>query len=241
MNKLENYGLKGGGFVATELIYEQPFCVYNGCYLGSVIGGGYSYINFNSRVFATKIGRYSSIAHGVLIGLARHEPKWALMSHLSHFEGINSAGLNPASKDALPLNEASPATTTLGNGVWIGANAIIPGARELKMGNGSVLAAGSVLTKDAPPYSIMAGNPAKVVKMRFSDEICADLDDSKWWEYDFNLAAAYIPELTKILDIKNPSAFIDFLKSGELEAYKFQSKWRKISLQGQKANIVELN
>lgn len=40
MNKLENYGLKGGGFVATELIYEQPFCVYSGCYLGSVIGGG---------------------------------------------------------------------------------------------------------------------------------------------------------------------------------------------------------
>ena len=69
----------------------------------------------------------------------------------------------------------------VGNDVWIGHGVTIVSSCE-KIGNGAVIGAGSVVTKDVPPYSIVTGVPAKVIKYRFSEEIINALEDSCWWK-----------------------------------------------------------
>lgn len=68
------------------------------------------------------------------------------------------------------------------NDVWIGAKSTIMSG--VKISNGSVVGAGSVVTKDVPPYAIVAGNPAKVVKYRFTEEQIEKLLSIAWWNWD---------------------------------------------------------
>jgi virginiamycin A acetyltransferase len=68
------------------------------------------------------------------------------------------------------------------NDVWIGANSTVMSG--IKIGNGAIVAAGSTVTKDVPPYAIVAGNPAKVVKYRFTDEQIKKLLSIAWWDWD---------------------------------------------------------
>lgn len=68
--------------------------------------------------------------------------------------------------------------------VWIGANSVI--LSGVTIGRGAIIAAGSVVTKDVRPYSIVAGNPAKEIKQRFSSEIVTYLEESQWWKWDDN-------------------------------------------------------
>lgn len=72
-------------------------------------------------------------------------------------------------------------TLNIGNDVWLGYNSIILSSCEY-IGNGAIVAAGSVVTHNVEPYSIVAGAPAKVVKDRFTKEVIDKLEESKWWE-----------------------------------------------------------
>jgi acetyltransferase-like isoleucine patch superfamily enzyme len=65
--------------------------------------------------------------------------------------------------------------------VWIGVNAVILG--DVKIGRGAVVGAGSIVTKNIPPYAIVAGNPAKVIKQRFTPEQIEKLENSQWWTW----------------------------------------------------------
>ena len=67
------------------------------------------------------------------------------------------------------------------NDVWIGATSTIMSG--IKISNGAVIAAGSTVTKDVPPYAIVAGNPGKIVKYRFTEEQIKDLLDISWWDW----------------------------------------------------------
>lgn len=68
------------------------------------------------------------------------------------------------------------------NDVWIGDNVMI--MPEVKVGTGAILGAGAIVTKDVPPYAIVAGNPARIIKYRFDEETIQELLASKWWEWD---------------------------------------------------------
>lgn len=70
----------------------------------------------------------------------------------------------------------------IGNDVWIGSHSII--LSGVTIGDGAIIGAGSVVTNDIPPYAIAAGNPARVIKYRFSEEIIRKLAAIKWWEWD---------------------------------------------------------
>jgi len=71
--------------------------------------------------------------------------------------------------------------TSIGNDVWIGANAFIRGG--LTIGHGAIIGAHAVVTKDVEPYSIVVGNPARVIKMRFNEEIISKLLKIRWWDW----------------------------------------------------------
>ena len=132
-----------------------------------------------------------------------------------------------------------PQRTIIANGVWVGANAFFPAAHELSVGNGAIIAACAVVTKPVPAYAVVAGNPAKVVKMRFSDEIIADLLSSKWWEYDLNYFYAKTGIKVPMNDIK---AFLSFLAEHKenLENSRFSCAKQVASCDGKNLQIKNL-
>lgn len=69
----------------------------------------------------------------------------------------------------------------VGNDVWIGRKAIV--LPQIRIGNGAVVGAGSIVTKDVPPYAVVAGNPAKIIRYRFDEETIAKLQSIAWWEW----------------------------------------------------------
>ena len=104
--------------------------------------------------------------------------------------------------DDLPLK----GDTVVGNDVWIGQNVtVMPGVR---IGDGAIIAANSVVAKDVPPYCIAGGNPCRVIRQRFDDELISYLLDLKWWDWDAdkifrNMEALCSGDLTEIRCIKD--------------------------------------
>ena len=134
---------------------------------------------------------YRSIASGVRIFRANH-PSGRFTTHPI----LYNPAMGYVAKDML---ERPP--LEIGHDVWIGANAIIlPGVSRI--GNGAVIGAGSVVTKDVGPYEIVAGNPARAIRMRFDERQIAALESSRWWELDRHELADRIGELDAML--QNP-------------------------------------
>jgi len=125
-----------------------------------------------------RIGKFCSIAEGVTVFLgANHRTDWFSTYPFGHihqnkFPKVQRGSGHPASKGDV----------IIGNDVWIATNAVIMSG--ITIGDGSVIAAYSVVTKDVPPYTIVAGNPAKQVKKRFSDEVIYKLLELKWWDME---------------------------------------------------------
>ena len=98
--------------------------------------------------------------------------------------------MNPPAVSDLPLK----GDTVIGNDVWIGQNAVIlPGVR---IGDGAIIGANSVVGSDIEPYSIVVGNPAKMLRKRFDDELISLLLHFKWWDKSIEEIDSLIPILT---------------------------------------------
>jgi acetyltransferase-like isoleucine patch superfamily enzyme len=121
-----------------------------------------------------RIGSYCSIAEDVqfLVG-GNHHPEW-----VSTFPFRATFGLPGEFEDGQP---ASRGPVTIGNDVWIGLGALI--LSGVTVGDGAVIAAGAVVTKDVRPYAIAGGNPAREIRRRFSDEQVDALLEARWWEW----------------------------------------------------------
>lgn len=125
------------------------------------------------------IGKFCSIASGIafiMAGNQGHRQDWISTFPFYYFEEF---------KDGKPDNGLKFCSdTVVGNDVWIGTEAIImPG---VKIGDGAVIGARSIVTKDVESYTIVAGNPAKVIKKRFTDEEIKMLLEMQWWNWDIN-------------------------------------------------------
>ena len=89
----------------------------------------------------------------------------------------------------VPLTPDYKGDTVIGNDVWIGYDAIVmPG---VQIGDGAIIASGSVVTKDVEPYCIVGGNPAKLIRKRFSDETISKLIKLAWWDWPFDKVTQY--------------------------------------------------
>ena len=121
------------------------------------------------------IGRYSSLAHRLkfIIGL-NHDGR-----EVSTYPFRNL--LHPLEAGVNQYFAANHYQIIIGNDVWIGSDVTILGG--VRIGNGAIVGAGAVVTKDVPPYAVVAGNPARIVKFRFSQEIIDKLQKIKWWNW----------------------------------------------------------
>lgn len=117
------------------------------------------------------IGKFCSIAHGVTIQEYNHDPSRVT----SYFIQKNVFGENMV-KDIV-----SKGGIQIGNDVWIGAKATI--LSGVTIGTGAVIGANCVIAKDVPPYAIMVGNPAKLLRYRFDEKIVNMLLAEKWWNW----------------------------------------------------------
>lgn len=116
-----------------------------------------------------KIGRYCSIASGALFLMGGN--------HTHRMDWVTVYPFKGTSKKAYE----SKGDTVIGNDVWIGMKAMImPGVR---IGNGAVVAARSLVTKDVPPYTVVGGNPARIIKERYSREEVSILERVAWWNW----------------------------------------------------------
>lgn len=123
-----------------------------------------------------KIGKYSCIAEGVNILLGgNHRHDWI---STYPFYSIGE-GYWPGAKTVGGHDRVSKGDVAIGNDVWIGLNTLI--VSGVTIGDGAVIAAGSVITRDVPSYAIVGGNPAKVIKKRFTDWQIEGLLKLAWW------------------------------------------------------------
>lgn len=139
--------------------------------------GDYSYTGPFDMIFRCKLGRFCSISYGVTIGPPEHDYKKISTHPFVYDEFYNIA---PASE--LLQTTKFDKELEIGNDVWVGCNATI--LRGVRVGDGAIIAANALVNKDVPPYAIVAGVPAKVVKYRFSPDIISALLELKWWEWE---------------------------------------------------------
>jgi acetyltransferase-like isoleucine patch superfamily enzyme len=90
-----------------------------------------------------------------------------------------------------PANNWGKETPTIGNDVWIGRDVVIHSG--VSIGNGAVIASQSVVTKPVPPYAVVAGNPARLVKYRFDEKTIAELEEVKWWDLPDECIQTLVP------------------------------------------------
>lgn len=154
----------------------------------------HSFCGYDCSIINAEIGSFCSIASNVRIGGIAHPVHFVSTSpvFLSHKDSIKAKF---ASHDYLPILK-----TLIGHDVWIGEGAIIKAG--VSIGPGAVVGMGSVVTKDVPPYAIVAGNPARVIKSRFSVEVIQALLKTEWW----NKSDAELVQIGKYVD--SPEKFI---------------------------------
>lgn len=147
-----------------------------------------TYIGDGSYISHTKIGRFCSIAENVRIAIGNHPTSVFVSTFPSFYYNTESQiGFTFHEGNAIfdgikrfPEGE-NDFQVVIGHDVWIGCNSLIRGG--VKIGNGSVIGAGAVVTRDVPPYSIVAGVPAKVIKYRFTREQIDFLEKIQWWNW----------------------------------------------------------
>ena len=125
-----------------------------------------------SKLRDANIGKYCSISWDVTIGAVSH-PQTTLSSHA--FTYRKQFGL--VDEDTFLRHPC----TIIGNDVWIGCNSVI--ISGVTIGDGAIIGAGAVVTKDVPPYHIVAGVPARTIRLRYSGERAASIQKLKWWDW----------------------------------------------------------
>ncbi|PTX56452.1 transferase family hexapeptide repeat protein [Litoreibacter ponti] len=189
----EGFNTRGRLFL---LDYEAPAQLNNGAafYYQDLQIGAYSYLRTGTIRHVKSIGRYCSIAPNVTLGESEHMTDW--MSSSPAFHRTDQFFFYPPEDKAAPArvmpmdeveNDSATGEVEIGHDVWIGTDVVV--RRGVKIGTGAVVGGGAFVTKDVPPYAIVAGVPAKVLRYRFSEKVIEAMLKVKWWEFDANVLA----------------------------------------------------
>jgi acetyltransferase-like isoleucine patch superfamily enzyme len=136
--------------------------------------GKYSRLNPDCKLANTSVGNFTAIGRNTTCGLGRHPLNFISTQNIFYKKNkMNNRWVMPIHLPSLPI--------TIGNDVWIGVEALV--LDGVTIGDGAVIGARSVVTKDIPPYAIAVGSPAKIIKYRFDPEVIERLLEINWWNF----------------------------------------------------------
>lgn len=181
----------------------EPFTeIFEGHRLPLAFGAfSYSHSELGNRV---RVGRYCSFARGIAWMGLDHPMTWAGMSPVFHSTGHPAMQAFRAqySYDGEPTPwRLADRTVSIGNDVWIGDEAMI--APGVAIGDGAVIGARTLVREDVPPYAIVVGQPARIVRYRFPEPLIARFLDLQWWRFS--------PAVVGPLPVTEPERFLDGL------------------------------
>ncbi len=165
--------------------------------------GGYLALGCFSFVSRAALGRYITIASRCSIGAFNHPIDWLSVCEFQYRDTMYLYGESLSSFSS-KYSPSKKKVTHIGSDVWIGDNAVI--LQGVNIGNGAIIGASSVVTRDVDDFSIVVGNPAKHLRYRFDEGIREDLLGLKWWDcelsrleaisfHDINLAISQLSDL----------------------------------------------
>lgn len=171
--------ISSSAIVLRKCSFEGHNAVGDNTYLSGTSLGYGSIVGFGCEFSNCSIGRYCSIGSNIRVVSATHPVNGFISTHPAFFSDTYWFHYVKRSKFKEHLTNENGHECTIGNDVWIGDNVLILGGH--KIGDGAVVAMGSIVLHDVEPYTIVAGVPAKVIRKRLPDDAIKDLQNLKWW------------------------------------------------------------
>lgn len=193
----------GKNFYAKRFLCGENVAIYNDVKTIDSSVNAYSYIAAEAIVFYATVGRFCSIGPRVIVGHGEH-PVDFISTHPSFFSKSLQCGISFASGNN---SFEETARVSIGNDVWIGANAYL--RNGIKIDDGAIVAAGAVVTHDVPAYAVVGGVPARIIKYRFSAEEIDVLKKISWWDW----SEEYLKAAADILSSTSVKKLQDFISS----------------------------
>ena len=198
------YKFRYEGFSASLLSYSEGsiYSAFNRLSGSSMVFnsevGRHTYFA-GSVVRNCKIGSFCSFGYGALVGGLGVHPTNLISTHPIFYSTQKQSGKSLVKQSSV---DESP-RTIIGNDVWVGVNAIVMDG--VKVGNGAIIGAGAIVTKDVPSYAIVVGAPAKIIKYRFSELEIIQLNKLAWWDLsddvlERNLGRFNIKEIDNLVE-----------------------------------------
>jgi phosphonate metabolism protein (transferase hexapeptide repeat family) len=176
--------------------------------------GDYSYVVNDGEIAYATIGKFTSIAAMTRINPGNHPMTRASQSHFSYRASAYFDG--ECDEDEFFAWRRAQ-RVVIGHDVWIGHGAIVlPGRR---IGTGSVIGAGAVVTKDIPAYAIAVGNPARLLRPRFAEDIAARMQALAWWNWPHAQLQSALPDFRELA----AGQFLDKYEAQDLARMSLQA------------------
>ena len=168
-----------GKVILSECEIDDNVKIYHNTIISNTKILKYSYVGGNSKIMNATIGQFCSLGPNLKIGLGMHPT-----DYISTYPGFYSKKASGSYSLYIAEDIIEHKLIIIKNDVWIGDNSTI--LDGVTIGNGAVIAAGSVVTKDVPDYAIVGGVPAKIIKYRFSEVEIAKLLSIGWWNKEID-------------------------------------------------------
>jgi acetyltransferase-like isoleucine patch superfamily enzyme len=199
-------GLRRTGHLAAGSRIEWPTSIISTVPPSAFLDVG-AFCNLSGgTINNARFGRYCSVATGVVIGPHEHPTDWLTTSRAAYYPEVNGwnrlmAGnrLGQVAAGLRPFRDSCP-VTTIGPDAWIGQGAFLKAG--ITVGPGAIIGARATALRDVPPYAVMVGTPARVVRLRFPEPVVERLLAVEWWRYSiYDLFAAPMDSIERALDV----------------------------------------
>jgi len=177
--------------------FNKHIRIHQGTNVCDSVIGSFSYVSYKCFLPNCIIGKYCSIADNVQVITSTH-PSREFVSTSPVFHSIQGqCGLSFVKEKCFEeILQIQGRSLIIENDVWIGSRVTLMGG--IKIGNGAIIGAGAVVTKDVPAYAVVGGVPSKVIRYRFSDDKIEKLLALQWWEKPVNWIKMHVQDFSNI-------------------------------------------